>query len=329
MGARLLICAGESSGDQLAAELLTELRERQPQVSAVGLGGPALRAAGMDVVVPAEELAVVGLAEVVGKLPVFFRTLTRIRRILVAGDIDLVMLVDFPDFNLRVASIARGLGIRRAIVAPYAGVFSAFGFACADIERYWIRGFARPWEGSALDELNTLFGELAAEAAASSRDWGQAESQIEFARYADLRYRQQASELSIPLPAGQLDGSDLASARDAFHAEHEKTFGHAFPGSPLEVASVRLASRIPLARPTLSDATASETDQQPATGGRRKAYFGDEAGFVETGVVAEAELDDTPRNGPLLIDRYDTTFVVPPGCQIRAAAGGSLVIDIG
>ena len=111
MGARLLICAGESSGDQLAAELLTELRERQPQVSAVGLGGPALRAAGMDVVVPAEELAVVGLAEVVGKLPVFFRTLTRIRRILVAGDIDLVMLVDFPDFNLRVASIARGLGI--------------------------------------------------------------------------------------------------------------------------------------------------------------------------------------------------------------------------
>lgn len=229
---------------------------------------------------------------------------------------------------LHAAAVARGLGIRRAIVAPYAGVFSAFGFACADIERYWIRGFARPWEGSALDELNTLFGELAAEAAASSRDWGQAESQIEFARYADLRYRQQASELSIPLPAGQLDGSDLASARDAFHAEHEKTFGHAFPGSPLEVASVRLASKIPLARPTLCNATASEAEQGRATGGPRRAYFGDEAESVETEVAKEAELDGTPRNGPLLIDRYDTTIVVPPGCQIRAAAGGSLVIDI-
>jgi len=111
MGPRLLICAGESSGDQLAAELLRELHTRQPQVSAVGLGGPALRQAGMDVRIPAEELAVVGLAEVVGKLPTYLRALARVRRILQGGGVDLAVLVDFPDFNLRVASIARGLDI--------------------------------------------------------------------------------------------------------------------------------------------------------------------------------------------------------------------------
>ena len=111
MGSRILISAGEASGDLLAAELLAELRQMRPDVSAVGVGGDALRDEGMEVLAHAGDLAVVGLTEVVGKIPVILGALRRIKRCLRRGDVDLVVLVDFPDFNLRVASVAGALGI--------------------------------------------------------------------------------------------------------------------------------------------------------------------------------------------------------------------------
>ncbi len=103
---RLLIVAGEASGDLLAAELLAHLGRRDEDWTATGIGGPALRKAGMEVLVPAEELSVVGLQEVLGKLGVVRRALRRVRRALDAGVVDQVLLVDFPDFNLRVAAMA-------------------------------------------------------------------------------------------------------------------------------------------------------------------------------------------------------------------------------
>jgi len=105
----LLICAGEASGDLLAAELAACLSEHAYDLTTVGVGGPALRQAGMEVLVPAEELAVVGIAEVVGRLSTYRRALRTVRAALTG--VDAVLLVDFPDFNLRVAAMARGLGI--------------------------------------------------------------------------------------------------------------------------------------------------------------------------------------------------------------------------
>jgi len=61
----------------------------------------------------------------------------------------------------------------------------------------------------------------------------------------------------------------------------------------------------------------------------RKAYYGPRVGIVDTAVVPESRVGATPLPGPLLIDRYDTTIVVPPGCSVREAGGGSLVIDVG
>lgn len=227
------------------------------------------------------------------------------------------------------AEVAGGLGIKQVIIAPYPGIFSAFGFACGDIERYWIQGFKDPWGESVIDRLTGLFRRLTDEATSSSREWGYATSEIEIQRFVDLRYLGQASELSIPLPKGTVTVQGIHSVRKAFDQEHHKTFGHSFQEKPVEVASIRLVSRVPLTKPSLSHGgRTSRNSRKLSTGGKRKGYFGEDVGFVETSVLTEADLGITPKPGPVLVEKYDTTIVVPPNCEIYKATGGCLMINI-
>jgi lipid-A-disaccharide synthase len=110
-GEELLIVAGEASGDLHGARLLAELRRLVPGVRAFGLGGAELRAAGLDAVADSSEVAVVGVVEVLKVLP-------RVRQVFAAllAEVDrrrprAAVLIDFPDFNLRLAGRLARRGI--------------------------------------------------------------------------------------------------------------------------------------------------------------------------------------------------------------------------
>jgi lipid-A-disaccharide synthase len=105
---RILVVAGEASGDDHAARLLAAIREFYPAAQFWGVGGEALAAQGVRILTPASELAVVGLMEVVRHLPAVWRALRTIGRSLKTARPDLAILVDFPDFNFWVARLARG-----------------------------------------------------------------------------------------------------------------------------------------------------------------------------------------------------------------------------
>ncbi|MDP2324421.1 MAG: lipid-A-disaccharide synthase, partial [Gammaproteobacteria bacterium] len=109
---RIVIVAGEISGDRLGAGLIRAVQERRPDVRFAGIGGPAMEAAGCDVWVPSEELAVMGLAEVVRHLPRLRRTLKDLERRLLADPPDLYIGIDAPDFNLRVERRMRAAGLQ-------------------------------------------------------------------------------------------------------------------------------------------------------------------------------------------------------------------------
>jgi lipid-A-disaccharide synthase len=104
---KILIVAGEASGDHHAARLVAAIKEEMPQAEFFGVGGEALAAQGVRLLCPAAELAVVGLLEVAGRLPAVFRALRDIGRALKKERPRLVILVDFPDFNFWVARLAR------------------------------------------------------------------------------------------------------------------------------------------------------------------------------------------------------------------------------
>jgi len=104
---QILVVAGEASGDDHAARLVAAIRECCPDVEFIGVGGEEMRARGVRILTPASELAVVGLMEVVGHLPAIWKALRSIGRVLKTSRPDLVILVDFPDFNFWVARLAR------------------------------------------------------------------------------------------------------------------------------------------------------------------------------------------------------------------------------
>jgi lipid-A-disaccharide synthase len=108
---RVLLSAGEASGEQYGALLTEALRRRVPDLEAYGVGGERMREAGCDLVVDAHEIAVVGLTEVVSSLPRIWQRFHHVLDEVDRSRPDVAVLIDFPDFNLRLAKQLHRRGI--------------------------------------------------------------------------------------------------------------------------------------------------------------------------------------------------------------------------
>jgi lipid-A-disaccharide synthase len=107
----VFLAAGEPSGDLHGAALARALRERIPGVRLIGLGGGRMEAEGTRLLAGLDDLAVMGFAEVLARLPFFLRLRRRVFDALRTEGVDLVIPIDYPGFNLRLARFARGRGI--------------------------------------------------------------------------------------------------------------------------------------------------------------------------------------------------------------------------
>lgn len=109
---RFALVAGEASGDQLGAGLIQALRARFPGATFAGVGGDAMRRAGLDTWHDASELAVMGLTEVLAHLPRLLKLRARLQRRVLAWQPDVFIGIDAPDFNLGLERRLRRHGLR-------------------------------------------------------------------------------------------------------------------------------------------------------------------------------------------------------------------------
>lgn len=107
----IMLVAGEASGDLHGAHLVQALRRQCPQAEICGVGGEYLRQAGMTLLSSSDELGVVGVSEVLKKLGVVIRVFRRLSRYLTQQRPDVLILIDYPEFNLRLARAAHKAGI--------------------------------------------------------------------------------------------------------------------------------------------------------------------------------------------------------------------------
>ena len=119
MARDILISAGEASGDRYAAMLVDELRRQWPDTRFFGCAGPRMRRAGVEAVIEAESLAVVGLVEVLAHLPRIWREYRKLLSALEQRRPELAILTDSPDFHLRLARRLKKQGVPVVyLVAP-------------------------------------------------------------------------------------------------------------------------------------------------------------------------------------------------------------------
>src|SRR4029077_11244545 len=109
---KLAIVAGEASGDLHASEVVRELKALDPELETFGIGGDLLAREGMRVLHHAREMGIVGLFNVLRHLSMFRRILNEMTETIARERPDAVMLVDYPDFNLRLAKRCKAMGLR-------------------------------------------------------------------------------------------------------------------------------------------------------------------------------------------------------------------------
>jgi lipid-A-disaccharide synthase len=109
----LMIVAGEASGDAHAAALVGALRARAPQTEFhfFGSAGQKMREAGVEAIIKADDLSIVGIPEITRALPMFWQTFRKLKEAAIQRKPDAVILIDFPDFNLRLARSLKKAGL--------------------------------------------------------------------------------------------------------------------------------------------------------------------------------------------------------------------------
>lgn len=229
------------------------------------------------------------------------------------------------------AALARALEMTQVVIPPLPGVFSSVGLLSSAVEHHLARSFLRPVREVVPDDLQRAYALLEGEALAQLGAQGYAPNRVALVRSADLRYHGQSFELTVPLPAGELTVRDLVAVEEAFGQEHERTYGHrAGEDEPVEIVSLRLVAQGLAERervPARLRVTGQEGDQSVPRS--RRAYFGREQGWLDTPIVAREQVGLVAQPGPLIIEEYDATTVVPPDAAIWRDEAGNLRLVLG
>ena len=226
------------------------------------------------------------------------------------------------------AGMARELGMKRIVVPPSAGLFSAFGLLYADVEHHYSRTIQRLLDNAEPAHLNRVWDELEEAARRQLAVDGFEPANMRFKRAADMHYKGQIFELTVAVPAGVLDAASLVALEDAFGQEHERTYGHrAGAGEPVELVNAQVVGQGVPDRPRMPERLVLEYVRGTAPRPARKAYFGAERGWLETPVVARADLA-TRHQGPCIVEEYDTTCLVPPGGAASLDGRGNIIVEL-
>jgi N-methylhydantoinase A len=216
------------------------------------------------------------------------------------------------------ALIADLLEMRRVMIPPHPGVFSAYGLMHARVEHEITRAHFVRLGDSTPALMSARFEELESELLARMSAEGYSRDQLHLMRFADLRYAGQAHEITTPVPGGEPDFARLA---EAFGNEHERTYGHQAEREEVECVALRAVARVPN-RPFESKIMSFSDGKAK----NRKAYFGPRHGKLDAPVIGRGGLSSASRPGPLIVEEYDATCVVPPGWSASLDRQGNMVL---
>jgi N-methylhydantoinase A len=230
------------------------------------------------------------------------------------------------------AAVADELGMRRILVPPRPGAFSALGLLCTDVVHDYIRSELKPLADVTPDHAEDVFRQLEVKAREELRAEGMAPSSAAFLRELDLRYTGQGYELRTSLDGlytERLTSASLEAARDRFDERHAQIHGHAAKERPVEVVSYRLRVRVdvPKYQPRQEAAPVARRSADAAAKGKREVHFGGKAA-VDAALYERDKLSvGAVIAGPAIVEQFDATTVIPAGWTGRVDGYRNLILE--
>jgi len=228
---------------------------------------------------------------------------------------------------LHATSVAERLDVPRVIVPRAAGVLSALGLLVSDVTYDEAASMVRPFAAVDHATLQERFAGFAETARDRLREAGHDEIGVE--RSLDLRYAGQSFELRVPVPdpAETTPESFRETVAERFHERHRRRYGHADPGEPLELVTVRLRARGAVEPPSLAVDDHDGSVEAARRGERSVVFDGRER---DTAVYDRARLPvGGELVGPAVVEGGESTLVVHPGQTARVDDRANIVVDTG
>jgi N-methylhydantoinase A len=217
--------------------------------------------------------------------------------------------------------LARQLGIPRVVIPPMSGIFCAVGMLAADVEHTSLETVAKYLDALTEKDLRQVKNGL--ENAMNKRlekDGYSVEKRM-FLWEADLRHEGQATELTVAF-----EGTDIKQIAERFVAEYFKTYGY-YDETPIELMKVRLIGRgLRDQRLDFKDMKIAKRDSASHYA-KRQVSFGRGEKVIEVDIVGRSDVGQTPRPGPLVIEEFDATIVVPPDAMVSKDSIGCIVVE--
>jgi N-methylhydantoinase A len=236
---------------------------------------------------------------------------------------DFVMIAFGGAAGLHAIAVADELGIRRVVFPENASTLSAYGILHSNLAHDLVRSQVLPAIPESVARLAAMSAELLAEAGARLDTDAVPAGQRHIELSADMRYKGQAFELTVPAAASRLDAGVLDNLIEGFHAIHRQRFSYADPGSPVEIVSLRVSAVGQLEKPQAKPSAVS-SDLKPTR--QRQVFIG--GAWRDVAVWDRARIAGaTTLAGPAVIEEAYTTVLLAEGWTCRRDATGHLIAE--
>jgi N-methylhydantoinase A len=226
--------------------------------------------------------------------------------------------------------LAPELGIKKAIVPRYAGVFCSYGMVVSDVRHDYMRVGPTNTEALDLAKINRIYEEMEAQAGSELHREGFSLDAISFARSADAKYPNQIHELTIPIPSnGPLATAHVREIARAFHALHERMFTYNIEESSVDVFHWRLTAVARTHHFEAKEQKASRISAATAKKGKRPVYFGDSKQYQPTDIYDGSKLlPEMKIEGPAVVEQENTTVALFGGQSLTVSGVGDYHLQI-
>ncbi|HUI14975.1 MAG TPA: hydantoinase/oxoprolinase family protein [Xanthobacteraceae bacterium] len=229
---------------------------------------------------------------------------------------------------LHAVEVAREIGMRKVIVPPAPGVFSAFGMLFSDLRYDFVRTWFTSLDDAPFDAMEQVYGALERQGHDAIAGTSVKPRRIAVKRAADMRYVGQEHAVTVDLPMTVFARKDRKAIKRHFDAMHAQRYGTSAPEERAEIVSLRSTVTGLMGKPPQGKiGRGQKTPPKTAFGGKRPVYYAGR--FHATPTYRRAALLSGNRlKGPALIEEYASTTVLMPGDTLEVDQFGNLVIAV-